>query len=172
MEANHRLTSQGFRCIAGGAFGKEAWASIKRARAVQRAGEISPTPKPDGDDAELVPEEKWNQGMHEVVVLAQRLGHELLETDVRVRFTYGRGFEASYGKGVLTFYFEVLGRNWFAGWRSKLARTLDLIVHEYAHHYEANHLSDAYYHALSDLAGRLAVLALEKPAIFTVELDG
>lgn len=169
VEANHRLTAEGHKCIAGGAFGKDAWKSIKRSGAVQRAGEISPTPKPDADDADHVPPEKWTQGMHEVTELVSRLGHELLECDVKVAIIYGRGFEASYRKGHMTFYFEVLGRRWFDDWRTKLARTLDLICHELAHHYESNHLSDGYYHALSDLAGRMTVLALEKPELFDIE---
>jgi hypothetical protein len=56
------------------------------------------------------------------------------------------------------------------GWRGvALARMLGLIVHELAHHVAANHLSDEYYGALSDLGGKLAVLALEDPAIFDFE---
>jgi len=41
-----------------------------------------------------------------------------------------------------------------------------LLIHEFAHHYESDHLSGRYYDALADLGARLARLALDTPDLF------
>ncbi len=43
---------------------------------------------------------------------------------------------------------------------------LDLLIHEFGHHYEGNHLSEDYYRALTRIGGEFAALALREPAIF------
>ena len=43
-----------------------------------------------------------------------------------------------------------------------------LLIHEFAHHYESDHLSESYYDALADLGARLTRLALDKPELFRV----
>ena len=166
LEANNNLTGQGYHVIAGGTFGKDVWANIKASGAMQRAGELAPTLKlvPGGRS---LPVEEWSGGMHEVAALARWLAVELLGIqDLHVLISLERGYGGAYGYGRLTFSLPVLGHAWFNGWRDGLADVLRLIVHEFAHEYESNHLSENYHKACTRLAGKLAVLALQKPEGF------
>src|SRR5205809_507342 len=42
----------------------------------------------------------------------------------------------------------------------------DLILHEFGHQYESDHLSREYYRALTRLGAKLTMLALEEPQFF------
>lgn len=169
LEANNRLTAEGYTAIAGGTFGKDAWRKIRETGVVKRAGEISPTPHAE-DGAKTVPESSWTPGMHQVRALCHRLAEKLLGCEIDVQIVYGRGFQACFGtngrRPQITFFFEVLGRRWFDEWHRELDRTLDLVYHEFAHFYSGNHLSEEYYHALSSLAARGTILALREPEVF------
>lgn len=172
-EANNRLVADGYTVIHGGTFGREAWSNIKEAVALKPAGEIRPTPKPwsddpDADPAEYIPEQEWTAGMRRVADLAKDLAHELMDHDVQVHIVkrMGGGAAACYGHGDLTFCLQRLGRRWFDDWREHLDRVLDLLIHEFGHEYASNHLDEGYYHALTRLGGKLAVLALTHPELF------
>jgi len=173
-EANNRLVASGYKIVHGGTFGKAAWENIRSSGAIKSSGEIKPTPKPWSDDpnakpADLVPEDKWTVGMREVVKMAKRLAKELLGLDIAVEIVNtNNNFAACYGHGDLTFNLRKLGHKFFnvksyAG----LSAILDLLVHEFAHEYASNHLSEQYYDSISMLAGKLAVVALRKPEIFS-----
>ena len=172
QEANNRLVSQGYTIIHGGTLNGDAWANVKRFEAAKPSGVLSPTPKPYSQDpnakpVDLVPYDKWTDGMKEVVALTKRLGKELLNVEVQVTIVNtSNGFAACYGNGALDFNLRRLGHDWFTNWRGQLNRVLDLIIHEFGHHYAANHLSEQYHDALTDLGARLAVLALRKPGVF------
>ena len=43
-----------------------------------------------------------------------------------------------------------------------------VFVHEFGHHFEGNHLSDDYFHALTNLGARSTMLALKSPDLFKV----
>jgi hypothetical protein len=45
-------------------------------------------------------------------------------------------------------------------------------VHELGHAIESNHLSTAYYNALTMLAGKMVALALREPALFAMHRGG
>jgi len=175
-EANNKLASEGYTLIHGGAFSRDAWENIKRTEAAVPAGKIRPTPKPYSDDpsapqVKLVPESEWSPGMHQVVALAKRLGDELLgRHDLQVRIVdTSNAFAAAYGRGCLDLNLRSLGRSWFHLWQSHLDQVLDVLLHEFAHEYESNHLSEAYYNAISKLGGELAFLALRAPSVFDAD---
>jgi hypothetical protein len=73
-------------------------------------------------------------------------------------------YGATYGKGRLTFNYSRCGAAFFENGASDDVNRL--LIHEYAHHYESDHLSEGYYKALADLGARLARLALEDPDVF------
>jgi hypothetical protein len=50
LEANNRLTGDGYTVISGGTFSKEAWKNVKESGAILPSGVIAPTPKPYGED--------------------------------------------------------------------------------------------------------------------------
>jgi hypothetical protein len=171
-EANNRLVSEGYTIVHGGTFGKEAWENIRNATALRPSGDIRPTPKPWSDDpnadpAEYIPEEEWTGGMREVADLAERLAQRLMDRHLNVVFVKRMmgNTAACYGHGGLTFSVQRLGKAWFTDWRDHLEGVLDLLIHEFGHEYESNHLSDGYNRALSRLGGKLAALVLQDPKV-------
>ena len=104
--------------------------------------------------------------MRQIAVYACAIGQHLLDAHVTV--TIAREpkwpYAATYGKGRLVFNLARCGRRFFEqGITDDLNR---LLLHEFAHHYESDHLSEQYYDALADLGARLARLALVMPGLF------
>jgi hypothetical protein len=175
-EATNRAQAEGWTVIGGRTFSKDQWENIRRAEAIRPAGAVFPTPKPYSNDpsakpVEVVPQSEWTDGMREVWKLSVDLGFALLNCNVVVRFVRTQNhFAACYAPGALDFNLNRLGHRWFDGWRGNRENVLDLIIHEFGHHYESNHLSEDYYKALTRLGAKMAVLALTDPAQFEVKL--
>ena len=53
---------------------------------------------------------------------------------------------------------------------SNLREIIDLVIHEFGHHYEGNHLSENYYNALTKIGAGVAIMALEDPEKFNLKL--
>ena len=170
-EANHRAVANGYQVIGGGTFSKPAWENIRAAAALPAAGKTFPTPKPYSDDpdappVEVVSPDLWTDGMRTVAVIATLLAEKLMDVDLTVRIVKaGKAFGACYGDSRLDFNIQALGHAFFYAYQENPEPVLDLLVHEFAHQYESNHLSDAYYKALSKLAAKLALLVYHKPDI-------
>jgi hypothetical protein len=182
-EAENRAKAKGYTVLHGGTFNSSQWENIRSSEAAPSAGKVFPSPKPygDGPPADEYLEEKWTDGMWAVVNLTEILGRELLGFSPSVRLMdTPNGFRAAWVRfGSITstatgektyieaIHFNVrrLGREWFDV-TDNLPAVLDLIIHEFGHHYESNHLSTNYYKALSDLGGRMTMLALEKSGLF------
>jgi hypothetical protein len=146
---------------------KGEWANVKRCGAVLPAGRICPTPKPYSDDTaakpvEVVPEEKWTEGMRIVVGYAKFLAQELMGVALSVRIVRTHNsFCACYGSERLDFNLHHLGHGWF---EQGITEEVDsLLIHEFGHQYSGDHLSSDYHEALCELGARLKRLALEKP---------
>ncbi len=172
-EAEHRAKANGYTVLHGGTFTKKQWEKVRQSDVAPSAGQKFPTPKPftpGGDPLKMVPQEKWTRQMHEVVALASAIAQELLDTDIDIQVTADVKwpFAAAYGSRSLILNKRRLGKRWFDEWATDagLARVLDLLVHEFGHHYCANHLDAKYHDALTRLAGKTAVLALTHPEIF------
>lgn len=171
-EANRRLIAEGFTIITGGAFSKNAWKNIRTSGAALPAGQLSPTPKPYSSDpdakaARFIPEEEWSKGMHNIAGYVHELAWKLMHTDINVRFEKGRMTDpwgANFGHGELTFNHDRLGKAWFDQGPCEIVN--DLILHEFGHHYEGNHLSDGFYKALTKLGAKLWALAMKEPEFF------
>lgn len=171
-EANNRLISEGYTLIPGGSFSKDAWQNIRRTGAAIAAGTLSPTPKPYSDDPDapprkLLPEVEWTDGMKNIAEYASTLGRKLMGRAVRVTIDkghFGQSWGACYGSGELTFNLSTLGRAFFAEGPSE--RVNALLLHEFTHEFESNHLSDSFYKALQKLAAKMVALALKEPEFF------
>lgn len=165
QEANHRAMASGFTVIPGSAFSREQWNQIRGAGAIPAtttkfATQIEDSgPQLSGD--------KTTKDMQQVALFAQALAKRLLGRSIKVRFfdAPGKSFLAAYGKGSLAFNVGTLGPNWFDRSFSDEG-VLDLLLHEFAHDFEANHLSSAYHNACTGLGAKLAVLALNNPEVF------
>ncbi|HXF46867.1 MAG TPA: hypothetical protein VNK91_12195 [Burkholderiaceae bacterium] len=170
-EANARAVAAGYAVVYGSQMSAAEWEAARRAEAIRPAGKVTPSPRPnegpDGNAMDDLPSEKWTPAIRAVVALSERLARRLLGQAVTVRVVCDVTwpFAATYGQRTLTFNLGRLSHGFFEG---PLERVLDVLVHELAHEFESNHLSDRYYHALSALAGKLAVLALKEPSLFDV----
>ncbi len=165
VEAMKRFQSQGGTIVVG--LSKGEWANVKRAGAVLPAGQICPTAKPysadpNADPVNVIPEEKWTEGMRNVAAYARFLADELMGVELAVSVVHTtNNFVAAYGFGRLDFNLLRLGHRWFEqGATEDVDR---LLIHEFGHQYSADHLSEEYHEALCRLGAGLKKLALEKP---------
>jgi hypothetical protein len=168
-EAFNSGISKGYAGVYGGAHSKGQWENIRRAGAIKPAGQIASlaTPKPyskDGTPVPVVPESKWTPGMRWTIAFARKLGRELLGFEPEVRVVRAPNFGACYGGGRLDLSLRRLGHGWFDG---PIEQIVDLLIHEFAHEVEMNHLSDRYYNTLTKYAGKTVAYALRKPEDFT-----
>lgn len=173
-EANARAVAAGYTVVYGSQMSAAEWDAARRANAIQPAGLVTPSPRPDTDPdgraREYLDRAKWSPAIREVCALAERIGSRLIGRPITVEVACDITwpFAATFGGSRLTFNLGRLSHGFFEG---PLAPILGLILHECAHSFESNHLSERYYDALSALGGKLAVLALEEPALFHMACD-
>jgi hypothetical protein len=165
VEAMKRFQSQGGTIVVG--LSKGEWANLKRAGAVLPAGQICPTAKPysadpNADPVNVIPEEKWTDGMRNVAAYARFLADELMGVNLAVSVVHTtNNFVAAYRSGRLDFNLLRLGHRWFEqGATEDVDR---LLIHEFGHQYSGDHLCEEYHEALCKLGAGLKKLALEKP---------
>jgi len=158
-EANNKAVACGYTVVKGGMLTREAWANVRAAEAIQPAGKVFPT-HPDGGVPHQVADE--TPGMKRVRAYAQELARLLLGGEITVEFCEQASREAAcWGHRVLSFNVRNLGgKRWFDLDENRLAID-DLIIHEFGHHYESNHLSEKYNDALSRLAAKAMALGRE-----------
>jgi hypothetical protein len=125
---------------------------------------------PNAPEAREFEEDELTDGMREVRDYAASLGKSLMNATISVRFldniaNEGQTFRAAYGGRELCFNVGNLGKKWFANSGAVGTTELDaLLIHEFGHHYESNHLSSDYHRALCRLGAKLKavhVLQLE-----------
>jgi hypothetical protein len=169
-EAGKNFVAQGGQLVYGPMLSPQEWANAKKAGAIQSAGKLCPTPKPYGDDSDaknvtVVAPEKWSPGMKAIADYAVFLGKELMDVAVTVRFVHTtNNFAACYGDGKLDFNVFRLGHRWF---EQGITEEVDrLLLHEGAHQFSGDHLSEEYHEGICLLGARLKKLALEKPEEF------
>jgi hypothetical protein len=168
-EANHIAAAKGYTIVHGGQMTKGEWANVRRTGALLPAGQVTPSPKPyseTGAPQQLLDPSKWSPCMTAVAAFATRLGQAALGCPIQVSMVNDVTwpFLAVYGRpGQLTFNLGRLGHKWFEGPREPITR---LLVHEFSHHYESNHLSSEYHEAICRVAAKVAELALTQPELF------
>ena len=169
LEANKLAVSEGYTVVPGRSLSSAAWKNVKQYETVKPAGQVTPSPKPYGDgdeEREYIPHEKWNDGMTNIAEFAEMVGYYVLGTTVMIKFVADVTWPylATYGGRELTFNKGTLGNRFFENGITE--EVIDLIIHEYGHHYESDHLSRNYYRALTKIAARLTRLALDRPQLF------
>jgi hypothetical protein len=100
--------------------------------------------------------------MKNVAAYARFLAQELMDVKLVVSVVHTtNNFGACFGAGRLDFNLFRLGHRWFD---QGITEQVDaLLIHELAHHWTGDHLSEDYHDALCRLAAKLKRLALEKP---------
>lgn len=99
-------------------------------------------------------------------LVEKALAAELLDCKIGVTVVNDAAMtiRASYGDRSLTLNAGRLGWDWFNHGPSEDVD--QLLIHEFGHHFEENHLSDGYHRALCRLGARMVKLALDKPDFF------
>jgi hypothetical protein len=166
--ATRLAVAAGYTIVHGGHLSAAEWEAVRRTGAILPAGKVTPSPKPyaeDGRELRLVPSSEWSPGMHYVSGLAHTLARRVLEREISVSIAMEPTwpFGATYGRGKLVLNAGRLGKKWFDG---PLSAIVDLLVHEFGHEDELDHLSSRYHDALTRIAGGVVQVALDAPEIF------
>jgi hypothetical protein len=168
-EANKISASEGRSVVSGGALSAAEWKNAKAAGVLQPAGKVTPSPKPyhpDGKPLNIIPTENWTMGMLRISNFAHAMAVELFGRDINVQFAneFTWPFGATYGPGNLTFNVAKLGHKFFN--HGVTDEVIDLLIHEFGHHYSGDHLSKEYHDALTLLGAKFTRLALQHPELF------
>lgn len=158
-EASARLVSQGYTILHGRSLSSGAWSAVKRAEAALPAGKIAPTTYArfslDGTEMS-VEESRWTPGMRMLAAYAAEMAQFLLKKHIEIKFfsSVKLAWEACYGPGgPLCFNIGRLGRR-FVDKPEQHAVDM-LLLHEFAHEYESNHLSTDYHEAICKLGASM-----------------
>jgi hypothetical protein len=172
-EGTKLAVSKGYAVIHGGSLSAGEWENVRRSRAALPAGQVTPSPKPYGDGPPFNREENPTPGMIAMATYAHDLGRRLLGADVTVTLANDRRVNASatYGpqaegkSGHLVLNVAYLGRSWFDCNRRHVAVN-KLLLHEFAHHFSSDHLSEAFHEAICLLGARLIEIAIDDLSFF------
>jgi len=179
-EANKISQAAGRQVVFGGSLSKEEWARVREAEVLKPAGVVTPS---QGSRVEAagqwaIPAHDWTDEMSDLVLFCQRLASRVLDGCERLDVLFIRrqqcGYEATFGRrglgvGCLVFNLAHCHPLLWASPDRPTREILDLIVHEFGHWVESDHLSRAYYHACTRIAGDAIVLALEEPGLFKAD---
>ncbi len=171
-EANKLAIASGYNVVSGGMMGRTAWANAKDAKAILPAGQVTPSPKPyspDGPPLNLLPPEAITADMRRIEALAKKLAKALIGKSIKVRWADEPTWDvlATFGPGgPLTLNAAGLGQKWLTITDEQASEeVLSLLIHEFGHEYESDHLSRAYYRALTMLGARLARMSAKDPSL-------
>jgi hypothetical protein len=153
-EANKLAVSQGYVVVTGPMMSPGAWKNAKKAGAILPAGQVTPSPKPYSPDgpplrleANITPE------MRGIALKVHEVARQVLKREVEVIFANEPSwpYAATYGPGHLTFNTGRLGRKWF-DWDGNRIEIEKLLLHEFAHEFTGDHLSQEYHQAICSIA--------------------
>ena len=118
---------------------------------------------PGARPANVLESTSWTTGMFRAVHTARVVAGVLgLHISVVIVTEVTEPFSACYGGRTLTFNLGRLGHRWFdANGPDALLRVLRLVIHELAHEYAADHLSDEYHEACCKIGAALALAAVD-----------
>lgn len=171
-EGTKLAMSQGYTVIPGRALPKGAWGNVKQYGAALPAGKVTPSPRtydPNGEPEKVIPERDWSGDMMKIATFAKMLFRKLKvsSSDLRVVIVTEPlvSWRANYGQNRLCLNYGKLGKAWFARPRRD-EDIIGLLIHEFAHHHESDHLSAGYHRALTKLGAQVVNLALDDPDFF------
>lgn len=169
-ESNARAVAAGYTVVHGSQMSRAEWDAARRTGTILPAGRVTPSPKPfspDGRPLQYIEEDAMSPAMRAFRDYAERIGHRLLQRLVTCWLTKDTTwqFAGAYSTGRLIINWRDVRRPWEAG---ELILINDLLLHEFAHHFEESHLSDDFHRALSRLGAKLTQLALDEPTLFNL----
>lgn len=162
-EANNTLVSRGFTVLPGRTFSKAAWENVRRG-VTKPSGKIAPTGTPYSTDPDapvvhVLSGDEITPDLQEIRIWIHRIATVGIKRRISIRFVKTtNGFTACYGSGEMDINVRGLnGRivNWKENGNAHW--WLALAIHELAHEYESNHLSDKYHQACCDIGARIVL---------------
>jgi len=172
-EGSKIAAAQGYTVVHGGAMSAGEWANARRAQAIFAAGQVTPSPRvlgttggSDGDDSIISPD-AYSPSMERLATYAAEIGYRLLGTPIRallVRRPFWRPahsnriIHATFGAGILTLNVARIPM-------TDRRAVNELLIHELAHHYTLDHLSEEYHDALCRLGAGVAEITLDAPEL-------
>lgn len=158
LEANHLATAKGYTVIPPRALSKASWSNVREAGAAMPAGRVTPSPKPFSEDGKpLKYVENLTPEMIAFCSYAKRIAKLVGCGSITVKIADDARWKhrAAYGSGMLIVNLAGLTDAWFQKPHESM---VELLIHEFAHHYESNHLSSNYNDVLCRL-GTILVFA-------------
>jgi hypothetical protein len=132
---------------------------------VKKTGDLTPTTVPL-DETKKVLREKWSIDTVNYVALIERLAPRLIGRTVKAVVIHD---DESEIQGCFKYVPGEMAINLAHHDTSDQTENFDLLVHEFAHNtVKSNeHLKEVFYNTCTEIAGKLAVLALEEPELFS-----
>ena len=174
-EANAVAMSEGYTIIPSRGLTSGQRDNMKVAGTLNSSSQEFPTAgvgaygdNPDAPLVEVLEEDDLTKAMVEVRHYSKVLGAELLGVAIGVRFVRmkrfpGKPWIAAFGARQLDFNVHKIGKKAFATEYAVGTETLDaLLIHEFGHHFESDHLSSKYHEALCNLGAKLKVVTLNQ----------
>jgi hypothetical protein len=157
-EANKRALDSGYAVIHGGSLSRKGWDAVRATGTTQAAGKVLPSGvdtassgKPPLDEDELT------DGMRRIVAYAEQIGLHLLKVKptVAVESLFSARHAATFGRLSVRLTFNVgrLGHAWFDN--PDPVAVDALLIHEFAHYWVSDHLSDAFHDRCCTLGAQL-----------------
>jgi len=168
-EAEDIAKSEGYVVVHGGSMSAGEWENARRAGAILPASKVTPShmSTPSSDDFTTIPPDRQTMGMKSTRRLVDFLSTRILDgaegIDVEFFESPVITVQAQWGGGDkrphLWFNVSTLGARFFD---DPLAdKVIELVLHEFAHHTEGNHLSARYHDALCRLGARFGRVCRE-----------
>jgi len=174
-EANAVAMSEGYTIIPSRGLTSGQRDNLKGAGTLSSSSQEFPTAgvgaysdDPTSPPVEVLAEDDLTEAMVAVRHYSKVLGVELLGVAIDVRFVRmerfpGKPWIAAFGAKQLDFNVHKIGKKAFATKYAVGTESLDsLLIHEFGHHFESDHLSSKYHEALCDLGAKLKAVALNQ----------
>ena len=156
-EANMIAVSKGYTLVHGGSMSSGMWKNAKSSGSIRPSGQVTPSANAyseSGDPVDVVAESKWTPNQRCFVEYAKKLHQDLGLGSLEVLLVKVSNFEGAYSSNSLHINVN-LGNSWFR--ESNFEKQVSLLLHEFAHYYESNHLSDGFHQAICNLGAKLAM---------------
>lgn len=172
QEANMIAVSRGYTVIAPGSLSGDEWKNVKAHELSLPAGQVTPSPKPfseTGGPLKLLEHDDLTPGMLGFEKYSNILADLLLGHPVSVKFANDVGwpFGGCYGSTTLTVNVGSVGKRWFEGsWCQRIYHWTGFLLHEFAHEYVSNHLTEDFHKTCCRLGAKLAQNIIERSDLF------